>query len=62
MLDRIGSTDNIPGFLEGVKQRKERLMGFGHRVYKNYDPRARLIKKHVDEVFVVERAQTSGHG
>jgi citrate synthase len=53
MLDRIGSTDNIPAFLEGVKQRKERLMGFGHRVYKNYDPRARLIKKHVDEVFEV---------
>jgi citrate synthase len=53
MLDRIGSVENIPGFLEGVKQRKERLMGFGHRVYKNYDPRARLIKKHVDEVFEV---------
>jgi citrate synthase len=53
MLDRIGSVDNIPDFLEGVKQRQERLMGFGHRVYKNYDPRARLIKKHVDEVFEV---------
>ena len=53
MLDRIGSVDSIPDFLEGVKQRKERLMGFGHRVYKNYDPRARLIKKHVDEVFEV---------
>jgi citrate synthase len=53
MLDRIGSADNIPGFLEGVKERKERLMGFGHRVYKNYDPRARIIKKHVDEVFEV---------
>jgi citrate synthase len=53
MLDRIGSVENIPDFLEGVKERKERLMGFGHRVYKNYDPRARLIKKHVDEVFEV---------
>jgi citrate synthase len=53
MLDRIGSVENIPGFLDGVKERKERLMGFGHRVYKNYDPRARLIKKHVDEVFEV---------
>ncbi len=53
MLERIGSVANIPDFLEGVKQRKERLMGFGHRVYKNYDPRARLIKKHVDEVFEV---------
>jgi citrate synthase len=53
MLDRIGSIDNIPDFLQGVKDRKERLMGFGHRVYKNYDPRARIIKKHVDEVFEV---------
>src|SRR6185312_11619987 len=53
MLDRIGSVENIPDFLQGVKQRKERLMGFGHRVYKNYDPRARIIKKHVDEVFEV---------
>ena len=41
MLDRIGSIDNIPDFLEGVKRRDEKLMGFGHRVYKNYDPRAR---------------------
>ena len=53
MLDRIESVDNIPGFLEGVKKGDERLMGFGHRVYKNYDPRARIIKKHVDEVFEV---------
>ena len=53
MLERIGSGDNVPDFLEGVKQRKERLMGFGHRVYKNYDPRARVIKQHVDEVFEV---------
>ena len=50
MLRRIDTTDNIPGFLEGVKNREEKLMGFGHRVYKNYDPRARIIKKHVDEV------------
>ncbi|HKP88446.1 MAG TPA: citrate/2-methylcitrate synthase, partial [Thermoleophilaceae bacterium] len=53
MLDRIESTDNIPDFLEGVKDGKEKLMGFGHRVYKNYDPRAEIIKKHVDEVFEV---------
>src|SRR5687767_878236 len=53
MLARIGTTENIPEFLEGVKQGNERLMGFGHRVYKNYDPRARIIKKHVDEVFEV---------
>src|ERR671936_615724 len=53
MLERIGSADNVPAFLDGVKERKERLMGFGHRVYKNYDPRARVIKKHVDDVFEV---------
>jgi citrate synthase len=53
MLQRIGSTDAIPDFLEGVKQGKERLMGFGHRVYKNYDPRARIIKKHLEAVFEV---------
>ena len=41
MLDRIETADNIPDFLEGVKNREEKLMGFGHRVYKNYDPRAR---------------------
>jgi citrate synthase len=53
MLDRIGTVDNIPDFLEGVKKGDEKLMGFGHRVYKNYDPRARIIKKHVEEVFEV---------
>ena len=50
MLRRIETKENIPDFLEGVKNREEKLMGFGHRVYKNYDPRARIIKKHVDEV------------
>ena len=53
MLDRIETVENIPDFLEGVKDRKEKLMGFGHRVYKNYDPRARIIKKNVEEVFEV---------
>src|SRR2546429_8288238 len=53
MLARIGSVENIPTFLEGVKQGKERLMGFGHRVYKNYDPRARIIREHLDAVFEV---------
>jgi citrate synthase len=53
MLARIGSVDNIPSFLEGVKAGNERLMGFGHRVYKNYDPRARIIRKHLDAVFEV---------
>jgi citrate synthase len=51
MLRGIGSVDNIPGFLERVKNREEKLMGFGHRVYKNYDPRARIIQQHMDEVF-----------
>jgi citrate synthase len=53
MLRRIGSVDKVPEFIEGVKNGKERLMGFGHRVYKNYDPRARIIKKAADEVFEV---------
>ena len=56
MLDRIESVDNIPDFLQGVKDRKEKLMGFGHRVYKNYDPRARIIKQHVDEVLAATGA------
>src|SRR5215217_6469430 len=53
MLRRIGSTENIPDFLEAVKNREEKLMGFGHRVYKNFDPRAKIIKKNVEEVFEV---------
>ena len=53
MLDRIEKVENIPDFLDGVKEGNERLMGFGHRVYKNYDPRARIIKKVADEVFEV---------
>ena len=53
MLRRIETTDNIPAFIEGVKEGKERLMGFGHRVYKNYDPRATIIKKACDDVFEV---------
>jgi citrate synthase len=53
MLQRIGSVENIAEFLEGVKAGRERLMGFGHRVYKNYDPRARIIRKHLDDVFEV---------
>jgi citrate synthase len=51
MLRRIESPENIPDFLERVKQREEKLMGFGHRVYKNYDPRARIIQQHMEEVF-----------
>jgi citrate synthase len=53
MLKRIGSTDNISDFIGGVKEGKERLMGFGHRVYKNYDPRAKIIKRACDDVFEV---------
>nr|HMO01149.1 citrate/2-methylcitrate synthase [Miltoncostaeaceae bacterium] len=53
MLRRIKTTDNIPAFMEGVKEGKERLMGFGHRVYKNFDPRATIIKKACDDVFEV---------
>ncbi len=53
MLQRIGSREAIPAFLEHVKSGKERLMGFGHRVYKNYDPRAELIKEMADDVFEV---------
>jgi citrate synthase len=51
MLRRIETAENVPDFLDGVKNREERLMGFGHRVYKNYDPRARIIEQHMDEVF-----------
>ena len=53
MLRRIGSKENIPDFIKGVKEGNERLMGFGHRVYKNYDPRATIIKKACDDVFEV---------
>jgi citrate synthase len=51
MLDEIGDTANVPAFVEGVKAGKGRLMGFGHRVYKSYDPRATLIKRVADSVF-----------
>jgi citrate synthase len=53
MLEGIGSVEAVPGFLERVKRGEGRLMGFGHRVYKNYDPRARIIKRTADEVFAV---------
>jgi len=51
MLTEIGSVAAIPGFVERAKGGEERLMGFGHRVYKNYDPRAKVIKKLAYEVF-----------
>jgi citrate synthase len=53
MLHRVATKENIPDFIAGVKAGNERLMGFGHRVYKNYDPRARIIKRAADEVFEV---------
>ena len=51
MLSRIEDTRNIPEFIQRVKNGEGKLMGFGHRVYKNYDPRARIIKRVADEVF-----------
>jgi citrate synthase len=53
MLRRVETKENIPDFITGVKEGKERLMGFGHRVYKNYDPRAQIIKSAADDVFEV---------
>ena len=53
MLRRIGTLENVPDFVQGVKNGEERLMGFGHRVYKNYDPRAKIIKKACEDVFEV---------
>ncbi len=51
MLDEVGTKDRVPGFIEKVKRGEGRLMGFGHRVYKSYDPRAKLIKKVAYDVF-----------
>jgi citrate synthase len=53
MLDEIGSLDKVSQFIKDVKEGKGRLMGFGHRVYKNYDPRASIIKRLADQVFEV---------
>ena len=53
MLTEIGTTDNIPDFMDSVRRGERRLMGFGHRVYKAYDPRATIIKRAADEVFEV---------
>jgi citrate synthase len=53
MLQEIGSIENVPAFIEDVKFGKGRLQGFGHRVYKSYDPRAAIIKKTADEVFAI---------
>ncbi|KAJ8626720.1 hypothetical protein MRB53_020027 [Persea americana] len=53
MLSEIGTVENIPDFIEGVKNRKRKMSGFGHRVYKNYDPRAKVIRKLAEEVFSI---------
>ena len=53
MLNEIGSVDQVPAYVERVKQGEMKLMGFGHRVYKNYDPRAKIIKQVADDVFKV---------
>lgn len=53
MLNEIGTIDNIPEFIEGVKNRKRKMSGFGHRVYKNYDPRAKVIRNLAEEVFSI---------
>ncbi|MFQ5829855.1 MAG: citrate synthase [Candidatus Methylomirabilia bacterium] len=55
MLREIGSVEKVPEFVRKVKAGEGRLMGFGHRVYKNYDPRARIIKQLADEVFAVTK-------
>src|SRR6185436_16475919 len=55
MLRAVGSKARIPEFIQQVKEGKAKLMGFGHRVYKNYDPRAKIIKRMADEVFEVTR-------
>lgn len=53
MLMKIGDKSNIPSFIADVKAKKVKLMGFGHRVYKNYDPRARIVKQIAEEVFSI---------
>lgn len=53
MLDEIGTVDRIPSFIEQVKKKERVLMGFGHRVYKNYDPRAAIVKKLAEDVFEI---------
>jgi len=58
MLDEIGSKDNVPAYIKKIKEGKGRLMGFGHRVYKNYDPRAKIIKWAADQVFEVTGRNT----
>ena len=55
MLEEIGEPENIPKYIDKAKDKNDsfRLMGFGHRVYKNYDPRAKIVKRIADEVFEI---------
>lgn len=53
MLGEIGSPANIPAFIDDVKQKKKKLIGFGHRIYRNFDPRSRIIRKVAADVFEV---------
>jgi citrate synthase len=58
MLDEIGSKDNVPAYVKKIKEGHGKLMGFGHRVYKNYDPRAKIIKWTAEQVFEVTGRNT----
>jgi citrate synthase len=58
MLDEIGSKDRVPAYVEKVKEGHKKLMGFGHRIYKNYDPRARIIKWAAEQVFATTGKNT----
>jgi citrate synthase len=58
MLDEIGSTQNVPAYIKKIKEGHGKLMGFGHRVYKNYDPRAKVIKWTAEQVFAVTGRST----
>ena len=53
MLEQIGDVKNIPAFIQGVKDKKKVLMGFGHRVYKNHDPRAKIVRQIAEDVFSI---------
>lgn len=53
MLQSIGSVEQVPAFIDQVKTRRTRLMGFGHRIYRSYDPRARIIQRIAYQVFEV---------
>lgn len=53
MLERIQTKENVPAFIAGVKNKTEKLFGFGHRVYKNFDPRSKVIRNLAEEVFKI---------